>query len=475
MKTAQLRALFAFVLALVVGAALVAGIARVPKASEPKAVTYEGLPAALFPARQSDLLGAVFAGDVPAQRAHAWRLWAALNAVSGSSAYGRRLPVWQTWYSSTEVYDGNPKQTRHAFNCCTFRLPAQNAIQHQRVDRDQPASTMAFVKLNRPAAQFVLQKGYDKQTTLERINAQYDAQRMPVTMRQIQPFPRESVAIKVTFWLIRGEGLTPLPYWDPSYAPPPRGSTPNHLTWRRCVAVDADNRFPDGHEAAVNCNGSLQQAPVVHLSRFYNYRLTDPADVAAVARFAKHLSMHTDQEHVVTGPFAPQIGDYLVLTAMHVTTKEIPNWTFQTFWWTPFPHAKPFGADRPPVVAAPFDNYDMCNAYSVETPVTASGGPHVCFNPYLEADLGPTKPYEMNGKRMPADPMAGTRSNCMACHSRAAWPAKMDPPYVARTSNMGGVANPGYVPRNNSYYQGITTTDFLWSIPLESRPSRRRR
>lgn len=441
-------------------------------ASAGAAVTYEDLPASLFPAKQYELLGAVAADDLATQRAHAWRLWAALNTPSHSSAYGQRLPIWQTWYSSTGVYGGTRKPTRRAFSCCAFRLPRQNVIEHRSVDEDEPALTMAFVKLNGPAARFILDNGYDKQSTLQRLNAQYDAQRMPATMRQIKPFPRRAVAIKVTFWLIKGHGITPVPYWDPAYPPPANGSTPNHLTWRRCVAVDADNRLADNQNVWVNCNGSLQHAPVVHLSRFYAYRLTDPGDVAATALFSKHLSMHTDQEHVVTGPFAPQVGDYLALTAMHVTTKEIPDWTFQTFWWTPFPHAAPFGADRPAIVRAPFDNYDMCNAYSVETPVTTSNGPHICFNPYLEADLGPTKPYLLDGKAMPADPMAGTRSNCMACHARAAWPPKMDPPYKAHTSNMGAVANPGYVPRDASYYQGITTTDFLWSIPLESRAAK---
>ena len=452
-----------------VAAVLWAGLRH---ASAAASVTYEDLPASLFPAKQYELLGAVAANDLEKQRAHAWRLWAALNAPSHSSAYGQRLPIWQTWYSSTEVYGGMPKTAKHAFSCCVFRLPAQNVIQHHKVDEDEPAVTMAFVKLNGPATQFILDNGYDKQSTLQQLNAQYDAQHMPVSMRQIQPFPRKAVAIKVTFWLIRAHGITPVPYWDPSYPPPSGGRTPNHLTWRSCVAVDADGRLAEGTKVRVNCNGTMQQAAVVHLSRFYTYRLTDPSDVASTALFAKHLSMHTDQEHVVTGPFKPQAGDYLALTAMHVTTKEIPDWTFQTFWWTPFPHRAPFGSDRPSIVRAPFDNYDMCNAYSVETPVTASGGPHICFNPYLEADLGPTKTYVMDGKTMRPDPMAGTRSNCMACHSRAAWPPKMDPPYTAGTSDMGAVANPGYVSRDASYYQGITTTDFLWSIPLESRSSR---
>lgn len=453
-----------------IGVAITVALLVGHKSRAAAVVSYQDLPASQFPAKQYQLLGDVMSNDLATQRAHAWQLWSALNAPSKSIAYGQRLPVWQTWYSSDEVYGGHfTAGAERTFACCFFRIPKQNKIQHEQLDEDQPALTMAFVKFNRPAANFIVQNGYDTKSTLQTLNKQYDAQHMPVTMRQIKPFPREAVAIKVTFWLIRQHGLTPVPYWNPAYPAPAKGQTPNHLTWRNCVAADADNRFADGSKQWVNCNGTMQQAPVVHLERFYTYKLKDPNDVAAVASFSKHLSMDTDQEHVVTGPFKPGVGDYLALTAMHVTTKEIPDWTFQTFWWTPFPKTAPFGNDRPASIRAPFDNYDMCNAYSVETPMAGNGGPHICFNPYLEADLGPTKSYVMNGKTMHADPMAGTRSNCMACHSRAAWPAKMDPPYVARTSSMGTVFNPGYIPRDAPYYQGITTTDFLWSIPLESR------
>src|SRR5689334_3811579 len=88
----------------------------------PAAVTYEDLPAAQFPAKQDDLLGAVYGNDLNAQRAHAWRLWAALNTGSHARAYGEILPIWQTWYSSTEVYGGTFGAVQHRFTCCEVQL-----------------------------------------------------------------------------------------------------------------------------------------------------------------------------------------------------------------------------------------------------------------------------------------------------------------------------------------------------------------
>lgn len=110
----------------------------------------------------------------------------------------------------------------------------------------------------------------------------------------------------------------------------------------------------------------------------------------------------------------------------------------------------------------------MCTAYSMVTPRTPSGGPHGCFNPYLESDLGPTAPFTVGTQQFPADPMAGTRSNCMHCHARAGWPALVaGNPYSA---NLGRIANEGYMAPSDPYYARITRTDFLWSLVFHGQP-----
>ena len=96
------------------------------------------------------------------------------------------------------------------------------------------------------------------------------------------------------------------------------------------------------------------------------------------------------------------------------------------------------------------------------TPRTPSGGPHICFNPYLEWDLGPTAPFTVGTQTYPADPMAGTRSNCMHCHARAGWPAYV--PGNPHSANLGRIFNEGYMAPDDPYYARITKTDFLWSL-----------
>ena len=114
----------------------------------------------------------------------------------------------------------------------------------------------------------------------------------------------------------------------------------------------------------------------------------------------------------------------------------------------------------------PFDNYLMCTAYSTVSPRGPGGALPICFNPYLETDLGATKPYVMDGKTFPADPMAGTRANCQNCHRRAAYPA-FDPkiPYAA---DRGHVYNDGYRSPADPYFAKLLKVDFMWSMALKN-------
>jgi hypothetical protein len=137
-----------------------------------------------------------------------------------------------------------------------------------------------------------------------------------------------------------------------------------------------------------------------------------------------------------------EAGDYAVLIGMHLTTKEIPDWVWGTFWWHDRPNDGPFAANRPASVAGVWRNYLMDVAYSMETPREYDGTPDAVFNPYLEAGFPD-----------------GLASNCMTCHQRAVWP-----------SGPGDFlpVTRGARPANDPVFRNSTKLDFLWSISLES-------
>ncbi|MFK4985829.1 hypothetical protein ACI4B7_28805, partial [Klebsiella pneumoniae] len=67
-------------------------------------------------------------------------------------------------------------------------------------------------------------------------------------------------------------------------------------------------------------------------------------------------------------------GAIAVLVGMHVTTKEINNWTWQSYYWTPDPEnpgtpsSKLAAANRPSQLVGAAAHYAMCAAYTMLTP-----------------------------------------------------------------------------------------------------------
>jgi hypothetical protein len=441
---------------------------------------YQDLPRdAGFPTPEYVLLGDVLANDLRAIRRHAWGLWAALTRPSRSAWDAQRLPIFETWYSIPEVFNAQGKPGVQRTFGHRYHAPTQSGLAESSRG-GAAAGLMSFVKYNEAAARAIWDNGYHLAATLDGLTQRFDRERTPIVERSIKPMPPSAVALKLVFWLVKRadspqseRGLTALPYWDPAQPPPADGQPPMHTTWAKAVAIDPAGRYPVGSVQRVNVNGTRAKpnyllAPVVPLSRFYSHRLSDPQEVADAQEFMNMLSSAGgEQERFVTNPGqTPELGDYVILLAMHVTTKEMGDWTFQTFWWTPTANDPPFGHDRPRNVTGPFANYAMCTAYSTVSPRAPDGGPPVCFNPYLETDLGPTKAYTLDGTSYPADPTAGTRTNCMNCHRRAGYPAFEKG--NAASANFGRVFNDGFRSPDDPYFAPLVKTDFLWSIALKA-------
>jgi hypothetical protein len=185
--------------------------------------------------------------------------------------------------------------------------------------------------------------------------------------------------------------------------------------------------------------GGSEDFPQVKVSDFYNIKLTKEEAAAASA---------------VLGQTAKE-GDYAILVAMHVSSREIDNWTWQTFWWSlTKPRISPSVKKR---VKAPFDHYQVATGYSFMTGRDQKGQdnpnslPGVCYNPYLEARFG-------NGVFVRPGQL-GIESNCMSCHRCATWPP----------ATSGYVANGLIDPGDPTLFAGKTKTDFLWGV-ADGRP-----
>ncbi len=388
-------------------------------------IRYRPIPARFrVPADAGALADIVAAGDRRAIREHAWRIWAGLTARTPERFNGKRLPVFETWYSGAELYDPRAYACEDVLKRGydrEFERPSQFAhgggLPNEQVT--------GFNRFNREVVEHVCARNYNQASALDALNASLGPE-VPIGAREIDVFPRPAIALKPVFQVVERASVTIFPYWaGPTASTNLTNPTPD--TWTQCVAVVPPGVDAPASPTPCTCNGAATQCDVVPLERFYAFALTadEIADMASDSSIAG----------VTVDP-----GDYAVLVAMHVTSKELPRWTWQTFWWTPTPNASPDGDFRIPAVKREFRNYAMCTAWTMNgPPESETGTPDVCFNPYLETGL---------------PGLDGVQSNCMTCHRLAAWP----------NFSTNYQANGFVSPDDPAIFTGNLKLDFLWSV-----------
>lgn len=317
---------------------------------------------------------------------------------------GMRRQGWALLAEATRSgRDGAPAFAAWADLGETFRLAPRGAL--RRIDDFESgrpvllasgAPMLSQVLFNPASARHIAARGLYRRATLDRLNGGFRADAL-LAERQIAPFPRAAMALKLVWTVVHADRPTPISVWDGA-----GGGAPS--AWPRTVTVGAGG---------------------TPLERFYHVAIP-PGEIAAVRAI---------------DPSA-RAGDQLVLLAIHLTSKEIPDWIWATFWWHDQTDAGPFAADRPAALAGPWRNYLMDVAYSADTPREADGAANAAFNPYVESFAG------------------GRMSNCMACHQGAVWTAAGPAPFLPPTR--------GARPPDDPRFRSATRLDFMWSIAREA-------
>jgi hypothetical protein len=246
------------------------------------------------------------------------------------------------------------------------------------------------------------------------VNAQAYLQRTGRGLREVDDFPAGTVTVKATWRVVKQGTSLKVGTWRPEYAQG-RHAFPE-TDWPSYVFVDSTSA-PNPAFACVPASG-LQQAGHIGPAYFFSLPVTEDMK----------FEVHSAQG----GP--PVKGDWLILVALHIATKEIPDWVWMTAWWTDQPSASA-GIRQPP-----WCNYAMGITVSMERPRRPGEMPEfkVLFNPYLEAAINTGA--------------GGLYSNCMTCHSAA------------------GYCHPHPSPNNTGesitldVLERILRTDFVWTV-----------
>jgi len=434
-----------------------------------------------YPAIQVSLQAFADVYALTDMRKHSWNLWAGMTSSSNSSYDGTVLPIWDTWCGVQEVFI-----TKSCANLSAasrgFEAPTQHSHLNNQGNSTPTTSTqvVSFNKFNPAMAAYLMKPqtqnnslfDYTSGNGLVALNASWplgtatsarSVVQAPYTSSTSSTQGSAAIESKPVMLLIKSKGLTAMPLWrGPTDSWVPANPTPE--TWKTCVLIDPSNSGPAStvpvpynpltHLGAINRqntdNGASGQTPGCS-SANYLY-----APIATLYTFA----LKTDSAIAFNNSQGGNAvaGDLAALVAMHVSTKEITNWAWQTFWWQPgidtpnaFPGSK---ADMTTNVIGPWKNFAMCNALS-QTKGTNSNDMNICFNPYLETSPG-----------IPV----GITSNCVSCHGVATAGVAQANPAFPITSLRYPSSYTAPIDFNGAQFNDFTKLDFAWSMIVNASP-----
>ncbi|MBS1903710.1 MAG: hypothetical protein JSS75_08415 [Bacteroidetes bacterium] len=425
-----------------------------------------GIPNFHFPEPEATIDQWINSNDMPKEYLHSWGIWTALNANSGQKYNGEDLRVFETWLTPDDMAAAiNAKQQKAPIaleavprNRGTLKDPNQSLhARHmhklklgQEIPQPVQNRILGFVKYDPTAAQFTIDNTLLDSTTLQSmINA---------GKTDIPDFPNTAITTKPVFNIITKStldsngGYYKLPVW----------SGPNDTSigypssaWPGSVWVDPKNQG-QGHGGVDTGQGRSPQN-TYNLDEFVHFKL----DKKSASYIKASYGIDANE------------GDYAILVAMHVTSREIKRWTWQTFWWAPnadappAPSSKAIADARPSQLTGAPRHYAMAVAYTFIDPNQPyTNGNNIgtsiyTFNPYLEAGFDTSVFYEKaivmtKGKPIVND--VGVHTNCMSCHALANFnPGNLvptGPGYMADT----------YIDMDGKRFKGVLKLDFLWSI-----------
>lgn len=404
---------------------------------------YFDIPAGFdFPADKQTLEQFRKTSNLSAQRLHVWNVFAGMTQPTPDGKHA----IFETWFSDAEAFASGP--TPQAVGprriVKRFSVPQQLlGVPGQPAPQAAGSAVLSEVMFNFPNYNHIRTKKLNRRQELANLRQTGESDPEIPNDKTVPAFPAESISLKTVWWPIKKDSPTAMPIWDPESNPAKPGGNP-FTTWARVVAVDPtrSNIPPNETMTVAFPNGSPRpNSHVVGLDKFH-FVVVDAqtaANANANPRLRSFISM-------VFGPNRPlRAGDLVVFAGTHLTTKEIDDWVWATFWWHDRPDAGPFAADRPAAVKNVWRNYLMSASYDLNLPLEPDGKPHIAFNPWLESGFGDSGLN--NG-------ITGIVSNCMNCHHRAASPNPSFLPVFR--------GNPA--PNDRAFAPGLLRTDFLWTV-----------
>lgn len=402
---------------------------------------------------------------------HAWGIWTGLTMESGILKDGAPLRVFETYddmHTVKEKMAGKVKKTPKHYSFLKLQKPHQ--FQNKKAKYSEPSATPKTAAAKDDAINVSV--AYSPSASKHAVeNKLFYASSLNKFLsegyEEIPNFPISSISVKPVYKIIPakslGTDLYTFPVWTGPVEPP---KAYDESIWPACVHVDVNNNGKGNGEVDDGCVSPTPQT-TYNLKDFIHNKITNED--------AKFFQEQLSLSNVVAG-------DYVILVAMHVGTREMKRWTWQTFWWSATPDypnkpsSNKIAAFRPSQLKGAARHYAMSAAYKMINPIQPlingknEGTSLYVFNPYLEAGFDPTtfqifKPIKVDAGEKPnlVTNEYGVQTNCMTCHNLAVY----DPTpghYTVGGNRSIPYSADTYISLNDKEFHNKLKLDFAWSI-----------
>lgn len=409
-----------------------------------------------FPVDSSKINGWVKQQELEKIHKHGWGIWKGLTSFTNQKSDGSYLRIYETWLTPQDILDSIRNKPVLRVGRANLNKPHQFTHAKKMGGTLDDTDIVESVSYNPAASNFAIKNKLFLATTLAKYMYKEGRSEIP-------NFPNNAITIKPVYKIVTKEMLDKdsiftMASWH--------GPTSNIVAfpekdWKSCVHVDIKKTGISNKKGKldINCN-DINMQNTFSKSDFIHYVIN--------TEDAEYYNKNNPKTNAKSG-------DIALLVGMHVGTREIKRWTWQTFWWTPNPEVPPSPSSSKIAsarIGANLDDaanhYAMAVAYSMITPVQPYiGGKNVgstviAFNPYLEAGFGPnvfkgskSYVYNKNGDKIKTN--AGVKTNCMSCHAYAAY-------NILNPNDGTPYSGDAYVSLNDSLFTKKIKLDFAWSV-----------
>lgn len=433
-----------------------------------------------FPRAESEINGWVYGQDDTAMYRHGWGIWAGLTHYVGTVG-GAELRAFETWdtpsnmlYAIGQASSGKAKmlgsevrkaqglrlQLPHQFrNTAKAKGDLKLLLKEwQSAKAATSADTNIFVSVayNPPASSHAVSNKLFYASTLKNyIKEGY---------KEIPNFPANAITIKPVYKVITQskvvDGIYTFPGWPGT--PDPARAFPES-DWANCVYVAVKGTGKGGNSIDPTC-ANPNASNTFYLNNFI------------------HQTISKDDAAYLNSQFGltAKAGDIAILVGMHVTTREIKRWAWQTFWWSAdanspkLPSSDAIAKLRPKELDEAAGHYAMSLAYQMVSPAqpinggVSEGESVIAYNPHLEAGFDPGVFQIL--KAVTKSPSAvqmnqyGVQTNCMTCHNLALYSPSTDYQANNGANRERPYGTDYYMSLDDTTFDGVLRLDFAWSI-----------